>query len=48
VFGTILVLVTICGALTRLLRRFDIDVPDSLPDDLVGVQERRRLALGRR
>jgi hypothetical protein len=25
-----------------MLRRFDIEVPDALPDDLVGAQERRQ------
>jgi hypothetical protein len=33
------------GALgLRTLRRFDTEVPDSLPDDVVGVQERERAA----
>ncbi|MBO0871382.1 MAG: MFS transporter, partial [Micromonosporaceae bacterium] len=41
-FGLVLVGVTIAGFLTRLLRRFDLEVPDSLPDDLVGIQERQR------
>ncbi|RGC69155.1 Tyrocidine synthase 3 [Micromonospora sp. MW-13] len=44
-FGTALVLVTVGGFAIRLLRRFDMEVPDSLPDDLIGAQEReRRLA----
>ncbi|HEY0696410.1 MAG TPA: MFS transporter, partial [Micromonospora sp.] len=45
VFGFALVLVTAGGFAIRLLRRFDTEVPDSLPDDLIGAQEReRRLA----
>jgi amino acid adenylation domain-containing protein len=45
VFGLALVLVTIGGFTIRLLRRFDTEIEDSLPDDLVGAQEReRRLA----
>ncbi|MCW3816663.1 amino acid adenylation domain-containing protein [Micromonospora sp. DR5-3] len=44
-FGLALVLVTLGGFAIRLLRRFDIEVADSLPDDLIGAQEReRRLA----
>ncbi|WP_319459346.1 non-ribosomal peptide synthetase [Micromonospora sp. RTP1Z1] len=44
-FGLILVLITLGGFAIRLLRRFDIEVEDSLPDDLIGAQEReRRLA----
>ncbi|MFE9694033.1 amino acid adenylation domain-containing protein [Micromonospora sp. NPDC005806] len=44
-FGIMLALVTGGGFLIRTLRRFDTEVPDSLPDDLVGAQEReRRLA----
>ncbi|MEU3456519.1 amino acid adenylation domain-containing protein [Micromonospora sp. NPDC006766] len=44
-FGLALVLVTLGGFSLRLLRRFDIEVEDSLPDDLIGAQEReRRLA----
>jgi hypothetical protein len=42
VFGFTLILVTVGGALTRRLRRFDLDVPDALPDDLVGAEERKR------
>jgi len=45
VFGVALVLVTLGGFAIRVLRRFDMEVPDSLPDDLIGAQEReRRLA----
>ncbi|SCG74711.1 non-ribosomal peptide synthetase/MFS transporter [Micromonospora coxensis] len=44
-FGLVLVLITLGGFAIRMLRRFDIEVPDSLPDDLIGAQEReRRLA----
>ncbi|MEU5726628.1 amino acid adenylation domain-containing protein [Micromonospora sp. NPDC047738] len=44
-FGLALVLVTLGGFAIRLLRRFDLEVDDSLPDDLIGAQEReRRLA----
>ncbi|NES15974.1 MULTISPECIES: non-ribosomal peptide synthetase/MFS transporter [Micromonospora] len=44
-FGLILVLITLGGFAVRLLRRFDLEVEDSLPDDLIGAQEReRRLA----
>jgi MFS family permease len=42
VFGFALILVTLGGFLTRLLRRFDVEVPDALPDDLVGAEERKR------
>ncbi|TDC38948.1 amino acid adenylation domain-containing protein [Micromonospora sp. 15K316] len=44
-FGAALVLITLGGFAIRLLRRFDLEVEDSLPDDLIGAQEReRRLA----
>ncbi|MGW4498806.1 amino acid adenylation domain-containing protein [Micromonospora sp. NPDC004336] len=44
-FGAALVLITLGGFAIRLLRRFDLEVPDSLPDDLIGAQEReKRLA----
>ncbi|MFG2058176.1 amino acid adenylation domain-containing protein [Micromonospora sp. NPDC048930] len=44
-FGLALVLITLGGFAIRLLRRFDLEVEDSLPDDLIGAQEReRRLA----
>ncbi|MEU5949326.1 amino acid adenylation domain-containing protein [Micromonospora sp. NPDC047465] len=44
-FGAALVLITLGGFAIRLLRRFDIEVEDSLPDDLIGAQEReKRLA----
>ncbi|MGC5022575.1 amino acid adenylation domain-containing protein [Micromonospora sp. DT47] len=41
-FGLALVLITLGGFAIRMLRRFDIEVPDSLPDDLIGAQERQR------
>ena len=40
VFGLALLLITAGGFAIRLLRRFDTEIPDSLPDDLVGAQER--------
>ncbi|MCY1137661.1 amino acid adenylation domain-containing protein [Actinoplanes sp. Pm04-4] len=42
VFGAILAVITVAGFLIRPLRRLDTDVPDSLPDDLIGMQERSR------
>ncbi|MGX7825160.1 non-ribosomal peptide synthetase/MFS transporter [Actinokineospora sp. 24-640] len=45
VFGVLLAVVTAGGWAIRTLRDFDTEVPDSLPDDLVGAQERaNRLA----
>ncbi|MEH0844049.1 amino acid adenylation domain-containing protein [Micromonospora sp. CPCC 205711] len=41
-FGAALVLITVGGFAIRMLRRFDLEVPDSLPDDLIGAQERQR------
>ncbi|MEW2444230.1 non-ribosomal peptide synthetase/MFS transporter [Micromonospora marina] len=44
-FGVALILITLGGFAIRLLRRFDLEVEDSLPDDLIGAQEReKRLA----
>ncbi|QLQ35472.1 non-ribosomal peptide synthetase/MFS transporter [Micromonospora robiginosa] len=44
-FGVVLILITLGGFAIRLLRRFDLEVEDSLPDDLIGAQEReKRLA----
>jgi surfactin synthase thioesterase subunit len=40
VFGLALVVVTVGGFAVRLLRRFDTEIEDSLPDDLIGAQER--------
>ena len=42
VFALILLAINLGGFAVRLLRRFDTEVPDSLPDDLVGAQERER------
>jgi hypothetical protein len=42
VFGATLAVITVAGFLIRPLRRLDTDVPDSLPDDLIGMQERSR------
>ncbi|MFC4852117.1 amino acid adenylation domain-containing protein [Actinophytocola glycyrrhizae] len=42
VFGLALVLVTAAGFAIRLLRRFDTEIEDSLPDDLIGAQEREQ------
>ena len=42
VFGVLMAIVTASMFGVRLLRRFDTEVPDSLPDDLVGAQERER------
>jgi len=48
VCGATLVLITFGGFMLRLMRRFDTEVPDSLPDDVVGAQERQnRLAAAR-
>ncbi len=44
VFGLLMLAVNFGGLSLRLLRRFDTEVPDSLPDDLVGAQERERKA----
>jgi hypothetical protein len=41
-FGAALILITAGGFAIRLLRRFDTEVEDSLPDDLIGAQERER------
>ncbi|WP_435149349.1 amino acid adenylation domain-containing protein [Micromonospora aurantiaca (nom. illeg.)] len=44
-FGAALILITLGGFAIRLLCRFDLEVEDSLPDDLIGAQEReKRLA----
>jgi hypothetical protein len=45
VFGLALLLITAGGFAIRLLRRFDTEIEDSLPDDLIGAREREsRLA----
>ncbi len=44
-FGAAMLALVAIGLRMPVLARFDLDVPDALPDDLVGVQERaRRLA----
>ncbi|QKV80970.1 non-ribosomal peptide synthetase [Amycolatopsis sp. Hca4] len=47
VYALILLLINAGGFSIRLLRRFDTEVPDSLPDDLVGAQERERKLAGK-
>jgi surfactin synthase thioesterase subunit len=47
VYALILLLVNVGGFAVKLLRRFDTEVPDSLPDDLVGAQERERKLAGK-
>ena len=47
VYALILLFVNAGGFSLRLLRRFDTEVPDSLPDDLVGAQERERKLAGK-
>ncbi|WIV54660.1 non-ribosomal peptide synthetase/MFS transporter [Amycolatopsis nalaikhensis] len=47
VYALILLLINAGGFAVRLLRRFDTEVPDSLPDDLVGAQERERKLAGK-
>ncbi|WP_410613650.1 amino acid adenylation domain-containing protein [Amycolatopsis sp. lyj-109] len=47
VYALILLLINAGGFSVRLLRRFDTEVPDSLPDDLVGAQERERKLAGK-
>ncbi|MBG0832464.1 amino acid adenylation domain-containing protein [Planomonospora sp. ID67723] len=42
VFALVMAATTVCAFGVRLLRDFDTEVPDSLPDDLVGIQERQR------
>ncbi|GAB1510164.1 amino acid adenylation domain-containing protein [Actinophytocola sp. KF-1] len=44
VFGIALIAVTAGGFALRLLRRFDTEIEDSLPDDLIGAQERENRA----
>jgi hypothetical protein len=44
VFGVAMALLVAAGLRIPVLRRFDRDVPDALPDDLVGIQELRRRA----
>jgi amino acid adenylation domain-containing protein len=47
VFGIALIAVTAGGFALRLLRRFDTEIEDSLPDDLIGAQERENRAKAR-
>ncbi|MEV0132076.1 amino acid adenylation domain-containing protein [Dactylosporangium sp. NPDC050688] len=42
VFGLAMAAMVAAGLRIPVLRRFDRDVPDALPDDLVGIQELRR------
>ncbi|MEV4510910.1 amino acid adenylation domain-containing protein [Dactylosporangium sp. NPDC049525] len=42
VFGLAMAAMVAVGLRIPVLRRFDTDVPDALPDDLVGIQELRR------
>jgi amino acid adenylation domain-containing protein len=42
VFGLAMAAMVAAGLRIPVLRRFDADVPDALPDDLVGIQELRR------
>ncbi|WP_243754546.1 non-ribosomal peptide synthetase/MFS transporter [Labedaea rhizosphaerae] len=42
VFALLLLSINVGGFALRLLRRFDTEVPDSLPDDLVGAQQRKQ------
>ncbi|MFC4061556.1 amino acid adenylation domain-containing protein [Planomonospora corallina] len=46
VFALMMAAVTVCASAVPLLRRFDTEVPDSLPDDLIGMQERQRRLKG--
>ncbi|MER5424357.1 amino acid adenylation domain-containing protein [Streptosporangium roseum] len=46
VFALMMAAITIGASTIRLLRRFDTEVPDSLPDDLIGMQERQRRLKG--
>ncbi|WP_433256779.1 non-ribosomal peptide synthetase/MFS transporter [Streptosporangium sp. CA-135522] len=46
VFALMMAAVTVGASGIRLLRRFDTEVPDSLPDDLIGMQERQRRLKG--
>ncbi|RVX39027.1 amino acid adenylation domain-containing protein [Nonomuraea polychroma] len=45
-FGLAIALIAVCAMRVRVLARFDAEVPDALPDDLVGIQELRRRAGG--
>ncbi|MFE6771404.1 amino acid adenylation domain-containing protein [Streptomyces fimicarius] len=41
-FGAAMLALVVIGLRLPVLARFDLDVPDALPDDLVGIQERER------
>ncbi|MFW3474300.1 amino acid adenylation domain-containing protein [Streptomyces microflavus] len=41
-FGAAMLGLVVVGLRLPVLARFDLDVPDALPDDLVGIQERER------
>ncbi|MZG02114.1 non-ribosomal peptide synthetase/MFS transporter [Streptomyces sp. SID5614] len=41
-FGAAMLALVVIGLRLPVLARFDLDVPDALPDDLVGIQERDR------
>ncbi|MEV0007135.1 amino acid adenylation domain-containing protein [Streptomyces sp. NPDC047973] len=41
-FGAAMLVLVAIGLRLPVLARFDLDVPDALPDDLVGIQERER------
>ncbi|NEC24777.1 non-ribosomal peptide synthetase/MFS transporter [Streptomyces parvus] len=43
-FGAAMLALVVIGLRLPVLARFDLDVPDALPDDLVGIQERERRA----
>ncbi|MDX3192679.1 amino acid adenylation domain-containing protein [Streptomyces sp. MN03-5084-2B] len=47
VYALAMLLINGAGFALKLLRRFDTEVPDALPDDLVGVQERLASGAGR-
>ncbi|MFG1647435.1 amino acid adenylation domain-containing protein [Amycolatopsis sp. NPDC049252] len=47
VYALVLLVINLGGFAVKLLRRFDTEVPDSLPDDLVGAQVRERKLAGK-
>ncbi|MEA5361539.1 amino acid adenylation domain-containing protein [Amycolatopsis sp., V23-08] len=47
VYALVLLVINVGGFAVKLLRRFDTEVPDSLPDDLVGAQVRERKLAGK-
>ncbi|MFD8728289.1 amino acid adenylation domain-containing protein [Streptomyces sp. NPDC059611] len=46
-FGAAMLALVVVGLRLPVLARFDLDVPDALPDDLVGIQERERRVAAR-